>query len=230
MLGALLAALALVPGTYPSRAALQPVWRRLLALLAGALSATLLLWALERAGLSLAGSLGLLVGGYSLVWFLLAGLLAILFLGGWRDWLGWPARGELLSGLLGAAALWLGIGLLGGEIWLPWLLIPQRLVLWPFGVGCMLPWFLAVGQASSPATPLGRTGWWLAQCAFILGSLFLALRINQGLFFLLLILPVFPALLGAHALASGRQRSPWAFALSAALFTSWALLAVFPFQ
>lgn len=68
------------------------------------------------------------------------------------------------------------------------------------------------------------------QSVFILASLLLAVRLSSGLSFLMLILPVFPVLLGAHALAAGRQRDPWAFGVSAALFTSWAVLAVFPLQ
>jgi hypothetical protein len=54
------------------------------------------------------------------------------------------------------------------------------------------------------------------------------MQLTEGVFFLALILPVFPLILGAHAAAAGRQRNAWAFGLSAALFASWALLAVFP--
>jgi hypothetical protein len=119
---------------------------------------------------------------------------------------------------------------LGSGIWLPWLLIPKRLILWPLGSLLIFPWFLAMGQASSPARAWGRLGWWLAQCGAVIGALVLALNLNSGLFFLVLILPVFPVILGAHALAAGRQRNPWAFGLSAALFISWSLIAVFPLQ
>ena len=58
----------------------------------------------------------------------------------------------------------------------------------------------------------------------------LALRLSSGLGFLVLILPLFPLILGFHALAASRQRDPLAFALSAALFVSWMILAVFPLQ
>jgi hypothetical protein len=46
--------------------------------------------------------------------------------------------------------------------------------------------------------------------------------------FLFLILPLFPFMLGFHALAGGRQGSAWAFGLSGAMFMSWLVMAVFP--
>ena len=45
-----------------------------------------------------------------------------------------PSPRDLLAGLLIFAALWLGIGLLGDAVWLPWVLIPKRLALWPLGI------------------------------------------------------------------------------------------------
>jgi hypothetical protein len=59
-------------------------------------------------------------------------------------------------------------------------------------------------------------------------SLVLALRLTPALFFILLILPLFPLVLGIHAVANLSQRSHWAFALSAALFVGWLVVAVFP--
>ncbi len=181
------------------------------------------------------------MGGYLLVWFGLAGLAALLILGaaGWLGalirWSGW--RSALYT--LGAAGLvfaflWLGVILLGGQVWLPastfGLLIPERLRLWPLGILAFFPWFLAVGAVSARSSAWGRAGWWLAQSVIVAGSLLLALRLSSGLGFLILILPLFPLILGFHALAASRQRSPLPFALSAALFVSWMILAVFPLQ
>ncbi|HSF81323.1 MAG TPA: alpha/beta fold hydrolase [Anaerolineales bacterium] len=206
---------------------LPALWRRLIALLGGALGATILLWFFGRAGVQLRGLLGLQVGGYLLIWFGVAGLLACLLLGRWPDR---PGKLILVQGLVVFAALWLGAGWLGQAVWLHWLLIPLRLIRWPVGAALMLPWLLAVGQAAAPASKLGRVGWWLAHSLIVLGALFLALRLSPELGFLTLILPVFPLMLGLHALASGSHRSSWAFASSGALFLSWALLAVFPLQ
>ncbi len=271
MAGALLAALALVPATAPHpEASRLRTWRRLLALAAGTVFASLLMYGLGQAGLDLTGAFGLELGGYLLLWFGIAGLAALLLLReppetknsglsgensgespgeasrlgqgeagsigrgeaglfGW-SWLGWPGWKALGSGLLAAAFLWVGVGLLGGQIFLSWLLIPPRLALYPLAVVCMLPWTLAVGQATSPASPAGRAGWWLAASLCLVGGLLLEIRLSPSLIFLGLILPLFPAFQAAHALAAGRQRSAWSFGLSAALFLAWVVLAVFPLK
>jgi dienelactone hydrolase len=204
----------------------RPLWRRLAALAGGALGSTLILWLASGLGLGLRDLLGLLVGGYLLLWFGLAGLLSLLFL--WiRPPL--PSGRALLGGLMAFAVLWLGVGLLGQLVWLPWLLIPRRLVLWPLGIVLLLPWFLAAGEMVQGAR-WGRIGWWLAQSLAVAGSLFLAMQLSPDLGFLILILPLFPVVQGLHALAAAPQRGSWAFALSGALFVSWLLLAVFPLQ
>jgi hypothetical protein len=169
----------------------------------------------------------LLVGGYLVLWFGLAGGLALLLL---RLRPALPSRNDLISGLAAFAALWLGVGLLGQLVWLPWLLIPQRLVLWPLAAILLLPWFLAVGQAMQAAGVRQRVGWWLVHTAVLAGTLFLALSLSPELGFLILILPLFPIILGLHALSAAPYQTSWAFALSGALFTSWLLLAVFPLQ
>lgn len=228
LVGAILAAIFLAPPTLPRAAQVNlPLWRGLLSLAGGSLGATLLLALLTRLGLDLSSALGLQVGGYLLVWFGIAGLLGLLLLGksAWRVWLNGKV---LLSGLLVGAFLWLGIGLLGGQVWLPWLLIPERLVFYPIALILSLPWLLAVGIVSENSRPWGRFGWWLVNSLLIATSLLLALRLTPGIYFLVLILPVFPLVLGLHALAAGRQRHPWAFGLSGAILIGWMLLAVFP--
>jgi dienelactone hydrolase len=229
LLGTMILALALAPLTAGTTFAVEreppALWRRLGALVTAAAGATLLLWLASKAGLELGSFLNLVVGGYLLIWFGLAGLLALVLLRvrPSRLW-----RRALWGGLLVFAALWLGVGLMGQFVWLPWLLIPRRLLLWPLGVVLLLPWFLAVGEASEKAGTVGKAGWWLAHSAVLLAAMVLALQLNPELGFLILILPLFPAILGLHALACAPQRGSWPFALSGALFTSWLLLAVFP--
>jgi hypothetical protein len=183
------------------------------------------LWLLGLAGLNLRSLLGINVGGYLLIWFGVAGLLAQAIL-----WLRprVPSRQDLLAGLLAFAVLWLGVGLLAQWVWLPWLLIPGRLVLWPLGALLLLPWFLAAGETVQAARPVGRLGWWLAHSLVLLGTLYLSLVLTPDLGFLILLLPLFPAVLGLHALAAAPHHGVWPFALSGALFISWLLLAVFP--
>jgi hypothetical protein len=204
----------------------RPLWRRLAALAGGALGATLLLWLASLAGLDLRTLLGLQVGGYLMIWFALAGVLSLLIL-----WVR-PARPSwraVLGGLMAFAALWLGVGLLGQLVWLPWLLIPRRLVLWPLGILMLLPWFLATGETVRGAR-LDRIGWWVAHGAILAAGLLLALRLSPDLGYLILILPLFPVILGLHTLAAAPHGRTWPFAISGTLFTAWLLLAVFPLQ
>jgi pimeloyl-ACP methyl ester carboxylesterase len=201
--------------------------RRVGALIVGAVGATFILYLLSEAGLQLNNLLGLLVGGYLLVWFAISGALSMLLLGKSPSGLGWPI---ILSSLLVFAALWLGAGFLGNYVWLPWILIPERLILWPLAVVMMLPWLLAVAQAMLPTSGWGRAGWWLGYSAILVGALFMALRLNPELSFLILILPVFPVMLGLHAIAAGPYRWRSTFVLGGALFIGWLVLAVFPLQ
>jgi hypothetical protein len=98
------------------------------------------------------------------------------------------------------------------------------------GVLLTLPWFLAAGEVVQGAGVVGRVGWWLADCVAVTGCALLALYLSPDLGFLVLILPLFPVVLGLHALVAASTRGRWAFALSGAMFTGWLLLAVFPLQ
>jgi dienelactone hydrolase len=226
LLGAGLAPLAADPVAADAKPR-RPLWRRLVALVGGAVGATLILWFLGLAGLDLSQVLGLLVGGYLLFWYGVAGVLNLLLL--WeRPRL--PSLRAVLGGLMAFAVLWLSVGLLAEWVWLPWLLIPRRLVLWPLGAALMLPWFVAAGQSVRGTGLGGRIGWLLAHSVTLCGALVLALLLSPGLGFLTLILPVFPIIVALHALAAAPHRGGWPFALSGALFVSWLLLAVFPLQ
>jgi pimeloyl-ACP methyl ester carboxylesterase len=205
----------------------MPLLRRIGALIVGALGATSILYVLSQAGLQINDLLGLLVGGYMLVWFAIVGTLSMLLLGRMPAQVVWPA---ILGGLLVFATLWLGVGLLGSYVWLPWLLIPKRLILWPLGVVLSLPWLLAVAQSMLPTGRLGRFAWWLGYSVILVGALFLSIRLNPELSFLILIAPVFPVILGLHAIAASPYRWRTTFALGGALFIGWLVLAVFPLQ
>ena len=229
--GALLLGAGLAPLVAdPEAASAEPrrsVWRRLAALAGGAVGATLILWLVSLAGLELREVLGLLVGGYLLIWFGVAGVLSLLLL-----WVrpGVPTLRAVLGGLMAFAVLWLGAGLLAEWVWLPWLLIPRRLILWPLGIVLTLPWFLAAGETVRGTGLGGRIGWLVAHSLVLVGALFLALQLSPDLGYLILILPMFPIIIGLHALAAAPHRGSWPFAISGALFVSWMLLAVFPLQ
>jgi hypothetical protein len=61
-------------------------------------------------------------------------------------------------------------------------------------------------------------------------ALYLAMQLNTELGFLILILPIFPLVLGVHALAAGPYRWRASFAIGGALFIGWLVAAVFPLQ
>ncbi len=232
VLGTLLVAMAVAPWfAEPSLATATDrpralVWR-LAALLGGTLGAALLLWLVSLTGVVLRSLFGLLVGGYLMVWFCVAGLVGLGLL---RTRLSLPSRREVLGGLLAFAALWLGVGLFGHFVWLHWLLIPRRLLLWPLGVLFLLPWFLAVGETMQGTNVAGWLGWWLAHTVVLAAGLWLAMYLNPELGFIMLILPMLPVILGLLTLVTAPDRQKWPFALSGALFMSWLFLAVFPLQ
>jgi pimeloyl-ACP methyl ester carboxylesterase len=201
--------------------------RRLLAIPLGALAATIILWLVSRFGIDLSQVFGLLVGGYVMVWFSVAGLISVLII---KPRLYLPKSIEIAKALIVFTGLWLGVGLLGNYVWLPWLLIPQRLILWLPGSVLLLVWFYSAGEASKSAGAFGQVGWWIVQVFAVAGGLFLALTISPGLGFIFLILPLVPLILGLPMLAISSRHGSWAYALPAAMFTAWLLLAVFPLQ
>lgn len=219
------AAIGSLPAPQADRLSIRPVWLRLVALVGGAFGATGILWLISLAGVNLTQILGLTVGGYIIVWFGVAGLVALLIL---RPHLHKPSSWEFAKAAIAFAALWLGVGLLGNYVWLPWLLIPSRLVLWVPASIVTFPWFFAIGEAASHSKGKAQVGWWLVQVLAFLAGLYLAFTITPALFFIFLILPVMPILLGLQSLAISPRQSSWAFAISSAMFTSWLLLAVFP--
>jgi pimeloyl-ACP methyl ester carboxylesterase len=213
----------------PSRPApIRPLGWRLASLVGGPLASTLLLWGASIAGLELRTLLGLLVGGYIVIWFGLAGVVSHLLL--WQRPSPRPSARALVGGLFGFGLLWLAVGLLGQEVWLPWLLIVRRLLLWPVAVLLLLPWFLVVGEGVQGARWPGKIGWWLVHSLVLCGSSYLGLRLSPDLGFIMLLLPLFPIMLALHGLTMAGQRESWAFGLSGAMFISWLLLAVFPLQ
>jgi dienelactone hydrolase len=225
VLGAVIAGAAWIPAVpAPVNVSTRSAWHRLLALVGGALCGTLTLWLLEKVGFTFDSLFGLLVGGYLVLWFCFSGLFALWFMGT----LSRSTVKAWISGLLVFGVLWVGLGLLSQWVWLPWLLISKRLLLWLPSVLLVFPWFLAVGQASSPAKAAGWWGWWLVNTLVVCGSLMIAMRLNSAIGFIMLLLPMFPLIFVLQSLAAVRQRSPWAYGLGSALLTGWAILVVFP--
>jgi hypothetical protein len=216
-----------LPATIQEKVPLAPRWLRLTALLVGSIAASSLLWLLSLTGLIISQLLGLLVGGYVLIWFGIAGVVSLLIL---RPHFYLPKLLELIKGLVAFAALWLGVGLLGNFVWLPWLLIPYRLLLWIPASVILFPWFYTVAEAAKKANMAGQIGWWIFQVLVVIAGFLIALRINPELGFVFILLPLIPILLGLHMLAISSKHGTWAYTLSGAMFTAWLILAVFPLQ
>lgn len=202
-------------------------WKLLLILAIGSIAATMLLWLLNLIGLEIRNSLGLLVGGYLLIWFAITGILCWLLT---RMQIPRPSAKGVISGLLTLALLWLGVGLFTHFVWMNWLLIPSRLPIWLLGGLISLPLFLFLGMILETKSLGQRLVWWLGYSLVISASLLLGVLLIPEIGFLLLILPLIPVILGLHALIAAPQRGAWAFAISGALWVSWAMVAVFPLQ
>lgn len=167
---------------------------------------------------------GLLVGGALGLWFLAAGL--VWLLSGFR--ITRPTAADAAWGILLFLFLSLAFGAMSHFTWLPWLIVPERLARWPFLVAAVLPLLLASALAQRGQRPAARAGWWLLQSVVIVAGLGLTILLSPDLFFIFLLLPIFPIILGIMALAGAALARPWAAALGNALFLGWILVAVFP--
>lgn len=206
----------------------RPPWH-MVGLLVAPLVATAVLWLANQ--VTAVGEMGgVLIAGAQALWFLVFGLVW-LFLG-WR----WrqspispsPNLSTLLRALAIFAFLWLVFGLMAQVVWLPWFLIPARLLRWPLLALTFVPWLLAAGWAQQGATTGRRIGWWLGQSGVLMVGLGTAVLLVPSLFFLVLVLPVLPLVLGIMAVVGGAVDDPWAYGLGNALFFAWLLLALFP--
>ena len=167
---------------------------------------------------------GLLVGGALGLWFFVAGL--VWLFSGFR--IPRPAAADVSWGGLLFLFLSLAFGAMSQFTWLPWLLIPERLARWPLLAAAVLPLLLASALAQQDARPAARAGWWLLESAAIVAGLGLTILLSPDLFFIFLLLPIFPIILGIMTLAGSALERPWAVAFGNALFLGWILVAVFP--
>lgn len=212
----------LLPAARPAADPRRRPWHWL-GLVAGVGAAALLLFLAGR--ITDASRLGgLLVGGALGLWFLAAGL--VWLLSGFH--LPRPAASDVGWGMLLFLFLSLAFGAMSHFTWLPWLLIPERLARWPVLAAAVLPFLLASALAQQGKRPAARAGWWLLQSAVIVAGLGLTILLSPDLFFIFLLLPIFPIILGIMALAGAALDRPWAAALGNALFLGWILVAVFP--
>ncbi len=208
-----------------ARRTLLPLWRRLMPPLGGALAATALLALVNGLGINTKHTLGLIVGGYLLIWYALAGLIGLSML---KFRISLPSRRSIIGGVFAFLILWVGVGLLANLVWVPWLPIMKRLMLWPFAVLLTLPWFVCIGESLRGQGIIHRSLAWLVHTTLLAAGFIASLLIIPGLGVLVLVLPLLPVVLGLIELSTARLRGHWPTALCGAMFLSWMLLAVFP--
>lgn len=172
---------------------------------------------------------GLLIGGALGVWMLLAGLTWLgIMMGRSLPTIPRPTRSEVRIGAIGCAMLWMGLGGISQWVWLPWFLVPSRLLLWLMITVACIPWFLASGLAQDNGTLGQRLGWWFSQSLILVLGLTGTIVLLPSLGFLGIMLPVFPVLIALFSLIAAKVASPWSYCLACAPIFSWLMVTPFP--
>lgn len=217
---ALVAAAPLFPST-TSQPATRPRWGWL-ALFLSPFAATFLLFILSQfVTINRLG--GVMVGGALGVWLLFLGVVMTMGLRPAR-----PTASALLWGGVLFVLLWFIFGALAQFVWLPWWLIPARLLRWPLLALLCLPWTVAAAHGQQGQKWPVLLGWWLGQSLLLGMGLILAVFAIPGLGVLILVLPLFPIMTGLLTLANAALHDAWAGGIGGAFFFAWLLLAYFP--
>ena len=167
---------------------------------------------------------GLQVGGAVGIWFFVAGLvwLGVLFR------LPRPTGRAFGIGIVLFLLFWIAFGAMAQVVWLQWLLIPNRLALWPVLSLACFPWFLASGIAQQGSSLFRRVALWLWQSLVLVGGFVLVLYLLPQLGFIFLLLPLFPPLMAIFSFTAAWLDQVWSYALGSALFFGWMIAAAFP--
>lgn len=172
---------------------------------------------------------GLLIGGALGVWMLLAGAVWLgMVAAGGRSAIGRPTVQDLKVGAVGFVMLWLGLGALAQWVWLPWFLVPMRLLLWVAIALACIPWFLASGLVQHQAKRRHRLGWWFGQSLVLVLGLTGTIVLLPSLGFLAIMLPLFPLLVALFTFVTAKAASPWGACLACAPVFSWLIVTPFP--
>lgn len=167
---------------------------------------------------------GIQVGGSVGLWLFIGGVVWLGFSGRFPR----PSLQNIGVGLLLFAGLWFAFGAMAHVVWLPWLLVPARLKLWPLLALAVLPWMLAAGNVQKDAGVGRRFLIWLAQSLALMLGFGLTIVFVPSLFFMALLLPFFPLVLGMLSWIGAFYDDPWSDGIAGALFFGWMLAAVFP--
>jgi pimeloyl-ACP methyl ester carboxylesterase len=179
-------------------------------------------------GMSLAGNIdalgGLLIGGAIGFWFFMAGLVWLGAIGKFPR----PTFQTLKIGAIGFIFLWLGLGALAQFVWLPWFLTIPRLLLWGIVSLWCIPWFIAAGMAQQDCSWRQRLLWWFGQSVILVGGFIGTVAILPSLGFMVILLPVFPLLMGLFTFIVAKVHHPWSYAIACAPLLAWMIVTPFP--
>ncbi len=171
---------------------------------------------------------GLLIGGALGVWMALAGLTWLgIMIGRSLPIVPQPTHSEIRTGIIGFVILWMGLGGISQWVWLPWFLVPSRLLLWLAITVACVPWFLASGFAQEQGRLWQRLGWWLGQSLALILGLAATIMLLPSLGFLGIMLPVFPVLIAIFSLIAAKA-SAWGYCFACAPIFSWLIVTPFP--
>lgn len=192
------------------------------ALAAGTLAATASLVVLQRS-VDLPAVTGMLVGGEVGVWFLLTGALWLRF--GDR-----PARPDgrdagwaVLTGAVGV-----GVGAAAALAWLPWWPVGTRAALVPLLALACLPVTVGAATALQGRRGAAAVGTWAVVAGLLTLGLGLAAVVVPGVGFLILLLPIVPAVVGLLLALAAPLDRPWAAGAGGAVLLGWLLAVLFP--
>lgn len=197
--------------------------RSLLGAVVGVVAATVVL-AVAGATVDLNGVGGMLVAPVLAVWFALAG--AVWLWVGPRP--GRPGGRDLVWAVMVVGVLALAIAALGGRAWLPVVPGGLRAALLPVLTLAALPWTLALATALQGRRGVRAAAWWLLVVAIVTIGLGVAAAAVPALGFLVLLLPLVPALLSVAAVVWAPLQRPWAGGLATAVLLGWMLAVLFP--
>jgi len=166
---------------------------------------------------------GVLIAGELGLWFLMTGAVWLRF--GVRPTT--PEARDLGWGLLGVVTV-LAVGASASTAWLTWWLPGTRVPLMLGLVLACLPFTLAAAAAMQGRRGAAALGTWLATSAVVLVTLGAAAFVVPGLGFVVLLLPLLPAIIGlVLALAVGLDR-PWSAGAAGAVLLGWLMAGLFP--
>jgi hypothetical protein len=223
LLGVLLAWRAVAPVVAMPRDEDERRGRPLVAALVGGVVATVVAAVVANV-VDLGALAGMLVAPVLALWFAVAGAV----------WLRLGARPrapdarDAVWSLVLLAVLVAAFGLLAAEVWLPWYPIPERARLAvPLAV-VVLPWTLALAAAVQGRRGLRLLGWWVAISAIVLVTLGAAASVVAGLGFVVLLLPLLPAIFALALVVVAPVQRPWAAGVATAVFLGWTMTVLFP--